>query len=212
MQAKDWERLVRLVLGVPWSNPTQILLSAGLTKLTADPARGFSLRLPVNLESKNYSKNQVSRFLQLLVSPLRLWLTQQARIVQHLCQRARKTVGSASRFQRIRQSRTWTGLKPFQCRQAIVWRAGGHIEFNYISNAFLLITQFLLVSKIFLVFGSNLDLLLIFAFWPLNFKNIRRLKMTRTSRPPRQGAKSTGAHPENRSMHFLPIQIPNDPN
>lgn len=42
--------------------------------------------------------------------PFELWLVQQARVVQHLCQRARKTIGSRLRFARLRQSRTmdWT--------------------------------------------------------------------------------------------------------
>ena len=56
--------------------------------------------------------------------PFELWLTQQARIVQHLCQRARKTVGSALRFQRIRQSRTmdWAETLPMQASYCLEGR------------------------------------------------------------------------------------------
>lgn len=38
--------------------------------------------------------------------PHNLWLVQQARLIKHLCRRARKSVGSRLRFTRLRQSRT----------------------------------------------------------------------------------------------------------
>ena len=53
--------------------------------------------------------------------PFELWPTQQARIVQHLCQRARKTVGSSMRFQRYRQARTmdWAETIPMQASRRV---------------------------------------------------------------------------------------------
>lgn len=59
--------------------------------------------------------------------PFELWLVQQARLVQHLCQRARKTIGSRLRFARLRQSRTmdWTETLAFEARFV-----GGRKEHN----------------------------------------------------------------------------------
>ena len=53
--------------------------------------------------------------------PFELWLVQQAKLVQHLCYRARKTVGSASRFRRYRQSRTmdWAETIPMEARHGL---------------------------------------------------------------------------------------------
>jgi hypothetical protein len=64
--------------------------------------------------------------------PFELWLTQQARIVQHLCQRARKTVGSALRFQRIRQSRTmdWAETLPMQASYCLEGRWAHWIQLH----------------------------------------------------------------------------------
>ena len=50
--------------------------------------------------------------------PLELWIEQQAKTVQHLCQRSRKNRGSSMRFPAYRQlSMDWTDTMPMQARK-----------------------------------------------------------------------------------------------
>ena len=69
--------------------------------------------------------------------PHQLWLMQQTRLVQYLCQRARKTVGSSLRFPLLQQSRVmdWQDTLPLEasCWGLDVSRTCGSLIFDQIN-------------------------------------------------------------------------------
>lgn len=57
--------------------------------------------------------------------PLELWIEQQAKVVQHLCQRSRKNRGSSMRFPAYRQlSMDWTDTLPMEAGKIYVNLSG----------------------------------------------------------------------------------------
>lgn len=72
--------------------------------------------------------------------PQELWVEQQARLLLHLCQRARKNVGSSLRFSAYRQKAMadWQPTIPLEARETgIIVNLKSNISNIYMSNNFL---------------------------------------------------------------------------